>query len=198
MIAQPQPRIEIFAEMPDLRRCRGKRPPLPAMLSLACWALWCGDRSERARAAWGPHYGSRSAQALGLTHPTPWAATRHTVFRHVDRDTWAAKWGAWAAQVVVRLPTAPSAGEAARALDGTTLRGSRQHGAPGGHWLSALSHRLGLTRAHQAVDEKTHERTQGETGLRQLVLQDRGGTLEALRTQRHVAQTMVDAGVMLS
>jgi hypothetical protein len=48
------------------------------------------------------------------------------------------------------------------------------------------------------VDEKTHERTQGETGLRQLVLQDRGGTLEALRTQRHVAQTMVDAGVMLS
>jgi hypothetical protein len=53
-------------------------------------------------------------------------------------------------------------------------------------------------RAHQAVDEKTHERTQGETGLRQLVLQDRGGTLEALRTQRHVAQTMVDAGVMLS
>jgi len=25
MIAQPQPLIEVFAEIPDFRRCRGKR-----------------------------------------------------------------------------------------------------------------------------------------------------------------------------
>ena len=45
MIAQPQPLIEVFAEIPDFRRCRGKRPPLPAILSLACCALLCGSRS---------------------------------------------------------------------------------------------------------------------------------------------------------
>jgi hypothetical protein len=38
MIAQPQPLIEVFAEIPDFRRCRGKRHPLPAILSLACGA----------------------------------------------------------------------------------------------------------------------------------------------------------------
>jgi len=145
-------------------------------------------------AEWGPHDGTRIAQALGLTHHTPWAATLPTGLRHGDRDTWETNLGAWAEQVVVSLPTAPSAGAAASALDGQTLRGSRQQGAPGVHVLSALSHRLGLTRAPQAVDDTTKERTQVETGLRQLVLQDRVVTMEALRTQRHVAQTMVNAG----
>ena len=45
MIAQPQPLIEIFAEIPDFRCCRGKRHPLPAILSLACCAMLCGYRS---------------------------------------------------------------------------------------------------------------------------------------------------------
>jgi hypothetical protein len=45
MRAQPQPLIEGFAEMPDLRRCRGQRHPLPAMLSLACCAMLGGSRS---------------------------------------------------------------------------------------------------------------------------------------------------------
>ncbi len=46
MITQPPPLIEVFAEMPDLRHCRGKRPPLPAMLSLACCAMLCGYRTS--------------------------------------------------------------------------------------------------------------------------------------------------------
>jgi hypothetical protein len=45
MIAQPPPLIEVFAESPDLRCSRGKRHPLPAMLSLACCAMLCGYRS---------------------------------------------------------------------------------------------------------------------------------------------------------
>src|SRR3989454_7433537 len=139
--------------------------------------LWHGDRSC----------------ARFYPHP-PCAATRHTVFRHVDRDDLEAKLGTWAEQVVVSTPAAPSAGEAAVALDGKTLRGSRKQGAPGVHLLSALSHRLGLTLAQQAVDDKTNEITQVETVLRQLVLEGRVLTMDALLTQRHVAQTIVDAG----
>jgi predicted transposase YbfD/YdcC len=194
MIAQPPPLIEVFAEIPDFRRCRGKRHPLPAMLSLACCAMLCGYRSYSAIAEWGYNYGTHIAQALGFTRNTPCAATLHTVFRHVDRDTLEAKLGAWAEQVFVSLPTAPSAGEAAIALDGKTLRGSRKQGAPGVHLLSALSHRLGLTLAQQAVDDKTNEITQVEPVLRQLVLKDRVVTMDALLTQRHVAQTIVDEG----
>src|SRR2546423_708223 len=67
-------------------------------------------------------------------------------------------------------------------------------GAPGVHLLSALSYHLGLTLAQQAVDDKTNEITQVETVLRQLVLKGRVITMDALLTQRHVAQTIVDAG----
>ena len=140
MRAQPQPLIEVFAEIPDFRRCRGKRHPLPAILSLACCAMLCGSRSYSAIAEWGRNYGARIAHALGFTHNTPCAATLHTVFRHVDRDAVEAKLGAWADEVVVRTPVAPAVGEAAIALDGKTLRGSRKQGAPGVHLLSALAH----------------------------------------------------------
>src|SRR5262249_24444223 len=145
MIAQPQPRIEVFAEIPDFRRCRGKRHSLPAILSLACCAMLCGYRSSSAIAEWGRNDGARIAQALGFTHNTPCTATRHTVFRRVDREAVEATLGAWAEGVVVSPPSAPSAGEAAVALDGKTLRGSRKQGAPGVHLLSALSHHVGLT-----------------------------------------------------
>ena len=193
MIAQPRPLIEVLAEMPDLRSRRGKRHPLSAMLAMACCAMLCGYRSYSALAEWGRNYGSGIAQALGFTHNTPCAATLHTIFRQVDRDDLQARLGTWAESVVVSTPAA-SAGEVAVALDGKTLRGSHKQGAPGVHLLSALSHHVGLTLTQQAVDAKPNEITQGETVLRQLVLKDRVVTMDALRTQRHVAQAIVDEG----
>jgi predicted transposase YbfD/YdcC len=194
MIAQPQPLIEVFAELPDFRGCRGKRHPLPAILSLACCAMLCGTRSYSAIAEWGRNYGTRIAQALGFTHNTPCAATLHRIFRHLDRDAVEAKLGAWAEGVVVSTLPAQEGGEAAVALDGKTLRGSRKQGAPGVHLLSAMAHHLGLTLAQHAVDDKTNEITQVETVLRQLVLPGRVFTMDALLTQRQVAQTIVAGG----
>jgi predicted transposase YbfD/YdcC len=194
MIAQPRPLIEVLAEIPDVRSRRGKRHPLSAMLAMACCAMLCGYRSYSAIAEWGRNYGTGIAQALGFTHNTPCAATLHTLCRHVDRDDLEARLGAWAESVVVSTPAASSAGEVAVALDGKTLRGSKKQGAPGVHLLSALSHHVGLTLTQQAVDAKTNEITQVETVLRQIVLKDRVVTMDALLTQRHVAQTIVDEG----
>ena len=194
MIAQPRPLIEVLAEIPDVRSRRGKRHPLSAMLAMACCAMLCGYRSYSAIAEWGRNYGTGIAQALGFTHNTPCAATLHTIFRHVDRDDLEERLGTWAESVVVSTPAASSAGEVAVALDGKTLRGSQKQGAPRVHLLSALSHHVGLTLTQQAVDAKTNEITQVETVLRQIVLQDRVVTMDALLTQRHVAQTIVDAG----
>src|SRR6266571_6908718 len=145
-------------------------------------------------AEWGRNYGTRIAQALGFTHATPCAATLHTIFRHVNRDEFEAHLGAWADQVVGSLPPGPETPEVAMALDGKTLRGSKKQGAPGTHLLSALAHHVGVTLAQHAVDDKTNEITAVETLLHHLVLEGRIVTMDALLTQRHVAQTIVDKG----
>src|SRR5712692_9252921 len=106
MIPQPRPLIEVFADIPDFRRSRGKRHPLYAILALSCCAMLCGYRSYSAIAEWGRNYGARMAHALGFTHATPCAATLQTIFRHVNRDEFEAHVGAWADSIVESLPTA--------------------------------------------------------------------------------------------
>ena len=194
MIAHPRPLIEVFALLSDFRKPRGKRHPLAAIFALACCAMLCGARSYSAIADWGRNYGMRIAQALGFTHPTPCAATLHTIFRHVNREEFEAHLGAWANRIVESLPAGPEMPEPAVALDGKTLRGSKKQGAPGTHLLSALAHHVGVTLAQHAVDDKTNEITAVETILQHLVLEGRIVTMDALLTQRHIAQTIIDKG----
>jgi predicted transposase YbfD/YdcC len=80
------------------------------------------------------------------------------------------------------------------AIDGKTLRGSRKPGAPAAHLLSVLSHRLGLTLWPQAVADKTNEIPVLEDVLHKLVLEGRVITVDALLTQRAIAQHIVADG----
>jgi len=192
MIAQARPLIEVLAEIPDFRSPQGKRHPLGAILALACSAMLCGYRSYTAIAEWGRHYGAPLVQALGFTRRAPCAATLHTVLRRVDREVLEAKLGAWAEALLGEAP-GPAEVKDAIAIDGKTLRGSQKQGAPGAHLLSALAHRVGLTLAQQAVDDKTNEIPVALDLLHHLVLEGRIVTMDALLTQRHLAQHIVAA-----
>jgi predicted transposase YbfD/YdcC len=192
MIPQARPLIEVLAEIPDFRSPQGKRHPLGAILALACSAMRCGYRSYTAIAEWGRHYGAHLVQALGFTHRAPCAATLHTVLRRVDRVALAAQLGAWA-EALLGEASAPGEVEDAIAIDGKTLRGSQKQGAPGAHLLSALAHRVGLTLAQQAVDDKTNEIPVALDLLQHRVLEGRIVTMDALLTQRHLAQHIVAA-----
>jgi predicted transposase YbfD/YdcC len=194
MIAQPRRLIEVFSDIADLRKSRGKRHPLSAILALACCAMLCGYRSYSAIAEWGRNYGTDIAHALGFTHNTPCASTLHTIFRCIDREAFEAKVGAWAESVVATGPAAPEAPEIALAVDGKTLRGSKKQGAAETHLLSVLAHHVGLTLTQQAVAAKTNEIKEVETVFGEIVLAGRIVTMDALLTQRQVAQTIVEAG----
>ena len=193
MVPQACSLIEVLAEIPDCRRNHGKRPPLVAILALACSAMLCGYRSYTAMAEWGRNYGARLTQALGFTRQPPCAATLHTVLRGVDREELEANLGAWAEGLLTATPASQDAAEGI-AVDGKTLRGSQKQGAPGAHLLSALGHRLGLTLAQQAVADKTNEIPVVLELLRQVVLEGRVVTMDALLTQRQIAQQIVEAG----
>jgi hypothetical protein len=186
------PLIEILVEIPDFRKSRGKRHALSAILAMACAATLCGARSYSAMADWGRNYGQALARALGFTHAkTPCAATLHTVFGHLDVVLFENRLHEWAEQVLAAYPPRPDQDEAL-AIDGKTERGSKKQGAPGTHLLSALSHRLGWALAQLAVDDKTNETFVIEDLLDILILKGRIVTVDALHTQRFVAQTILD------
>ena len=189
-----RPLVASLHEIPDPRYPRGRRHPLAAMLALMCVAMLCGYRSYRAMAEWGRSYGQKLVHALGFTRAkTPCAATLYHVLRQLDASLVEATLGAWAASVLTALPPAPGELEAL-AVDGKTLRGSRKQGAPAVHLLSVLSHRLGLTLWQQAVADQTNEIPVLEDVLRGLVVEGRVITVDALLTQRAIADRIVHGG----
>lgn len=189
-----RPLVDSLHEIPDPRHPRGRRHPLAATLALICVATLCGYRSYSAMADWGRCYGQKLARALGFTHDkTPCAATLYHVLRQLDVHLVEATLGEWAESVLTALP--PATGEPeALAIDGKTLRGSRKQGAPAAHLLSVLSHRLGLTLWQQAVADKTNEIPVLEDVLHGLVVEGRVITVDALLTQRAIAQRIVQGG----
>lgn len=194
MAATCRPLIEVLSAIPDPRKARGKRHPLPAILALTCAAVLCGYRSYAAIAEWGRVYGPAFVATLGFTRPVPpCAATRCYVLRQLDRARFEAQVAAWAASVLMSLPPVPEQLEAI-ALDGKTLRGSRQQGTPAAQLLSVVSHRLGLTLTQHAIDAKTHEIPLAFELLGALLMQGRVFTMDALLTQRGLAATIHDAG----
>jgi len=189
-----RPLIEALREVPEVRSAQGRRHPLGAILGLACAAMLCGARTYSAIADWGRHSDPALARALGFTHPkTPCAATLFLLLRRLDRARLEAVLGAWAEQVLAATPTAMGEPEGI-AVDGKTLRGSRKQGAPGAHLLSAVSHRLGLTLGQAAVQGKSNEIPLAPALLRGLLLEGRVVTMDALLTQREVAQAILDRG----
>ena len=189
-----RPLIASLHEIPDPRYAQGRRHPLVAILGLVCVAMLCGYRSYSAMAAWGRCYGQKLALALGFTQAkTPCAATLYHVLRQLDKNLVEATLGAWAESVLMALPPAPDELEGL-AIDGKTLRGSRKQGAPAVHLLSVLSHRLGLTLWQQAVADKTNEIPILEDILHGLVVEGRVITVDALLTQRTIAEHIVHGG----
>ena len=192
-----RPLTDILAEIPDFRKAKGKRHPLPAILAMACVAMMCGYKSYSAIAEWGRNYGGKLAQALGFTHKkTPCASTLHTVFRHIDKEEFEAKLGDWAEDVVSDTAESEVPEDVLEgvSLDGKTLGGSRKQGAPGTHLLSAVSHSLGVTLTQQAGDHSTDEMRIIHEALQNLVMAGRVFTMDALNTQRKTAESITDSG----
>jgi hypothetical protein len=190
--------VDVLGEIPDPRSRHGRRYPFGALLALSCAAMLCGVRSYSAIAEWGRNQGEDLAQALGFTRGSmPCAATLFLAFRSVDRTQVETALGAWAETVLTAslgAAPAPTLPLPAVALDGKTLRGSRKQGAPGAHLLSALSEHLGLTLGQLAVADKTNEIGAATTLLAGLVLDGRVFTMDALLTQRALAQTLLAGG----
>lgn len=185
------PLVDELTHIPDPRKAKGKRHPLPAMLTLACVALPCGYRSPLAISEWAHNYCERYWRRFGFTRrDPPGQATWYRVLGEIDWQALEDRLSGWVEQVLVTL--GGNNEWEGIALDGKTLRGSKKQGATDTHLLSALTHQLAITLAQIAVADKTNEIGAVHDLLVGLVTQGRVFTADALLTQRDIAQLILD------
>ena len=140
--------LAAFAEVPDPRKLRGRRHPLPALLALSTAAMLSGARSLYAIAQWGRLQPPAVVGALGFTRErTPCVATLHLAFKALDAGAFAAALAGWAQGQL-------GDGWEAVALDGKALRGIHGEQLPGVRLVAAYCDRAGLVLAQSGGQDQ--------------------------------------------
>ena len=153
-MSSPLSLLDVLADIPDPRHRRGIRHPLSAILGLAVLAMLTGCKSSQAIAQFGRDKGFALAPILGFRRgKTPTKATSSILFRRLDVVAFEAALARWIAS---RLSDEQ---RAVLALDGKTLRGSRDGVAPGQHLVAVYAAAASAVLAQVRVDAKD-QRTQ--------------------------------------
>jgi hypothetical protein len=148
-----------------------------------------GCKSYQAIAQFGRDKGFALAQALGFRRgKTPTKATYSVLFRRLDVVAFEAALARWIAS---RLSDEEMA---VIALDGKTLRGSRDGLVPGHHLVAAYAVQAAAVLAQVRVDAKTNEHKAALQLLGILPVRGRIVTGDALFCQRDLCQEILDGG----
>jgi DDE_Tnp_1-associated/Transposase DDE domain len=188
-MSSPLSLLDVLAEIPDPRHRRGIRHPLSAILGLAVLAMLTGCKSYQAIAQFGRDKGFALAQALGFRRgKTPTKATYSILFRRLDIVAFEAALARWIASRLSEQQMSVIA------LDGKTLRGSRDGVVPGQHLVAAYAVEASAVLAQVRVDAKTNEHKAALELLGLLPVRGRIVTGDAIFCQRDLCQEIIDAG----
>jgi hypothetical protein len=129
--------VEVLGEVPDPRGRRGRRYPLPAILTQTVAALLSGAQSLAAITQWGQVQRQEVVQALGYERGrTPSIGTLHDLYRRLDVMALEAVIARWA-----QAHLGPD--DRTVAVDGKALRGTYGEQTPGLMVLAAFTHAAG-------------------------------------------------------
>ncbi len=180
--------------VPDHRKPRGRRYPLPVLLALAVLAKCAGQGRLEPLAHWARLRAADLAPLFGLKRPqmphqSTWSRVLGTAVdpRAVEE----------ALRTFFQPPpeATPARASIIVAVDGKTLRGTIPLGhTQGVHLVAAYLPEEGIVLAQLAVDRKENEIVVVPTLLAQVDLQGRVVVGDALQTQRAVSAQIVAAG----
>ena len=180
--------LERLSDLVDPRDPKGRRYPLVPLLALCLVATLAGCTSVAAIAQFGRLRSRRLGHALGFHHgKMPCANTLTNLLAALDPDHLDRVIGAWLAD---RHP----AGWEHIAVDGKTVRGSRDAGAPGLHLLAAYAPQASAVVAQRTVEASTNEH---KAALRLLGVLPVGGavvTADAMFTHADVCAGVLAGG----
>lgn len=202
-----RPLREVLAEVPDPRNRGGKRHEFAAVLLLICTAMLCGCKNPNQIATWGAGLDRAYLALLGFKRGTSMRKSAlYDVIGRIDVAGLEERLRLWVEAVLAEMREADIkivSGLAAEpdqaqvdavALDGKTLRGSKKQRAALSHLLSAVAHQTGMTLVQVPVDKKTNEIPLALVLLERLNLEGRVITVDALLTQRAIAEAIVQKG----
>ena len=185
--------MDVLAVIPDPRKARGKRFCWLVLLTLVACGLASGQQTARAIAQWIVLHADSLRAALPSLTRLPSESTLLRTLRLIDVCCLEAAVAGLSepqpnadvqpAQVVTPSGTILEA----QAVDGKALRGATACGAKT-HLVSLVQHGTALTLAQAAVERKRSEITAVPTLLRTRDLTDTITTMDALLTQRALAQ----------
>jgi hypothetical protein len=188
-MSSPLSLLDVLADIPDPRHRRGIRHPLSAILGLAVLAMLTGCKSYQAIAQFGRDKGFALAHILGFRRgKTPTKATYSILFRRLDVAAFEAALARW---ITSRLSDEEMA---VLALDGKTLRGSRDGEVPGQHLVSVYAVQAAAVLAQVRVDAKTNEHKAALRLLGILPVRGRILTGDAIFCQRDLCQEIIQEG----
>ena len=178
--------IELLGELKDPRDPRGLQYPLVPVLALCLVAILAGHTGLAAIAQFGRLRQHRLGHALGFKNgKMPCANMISLLLRDLDADHLDRIIGTW-------LASRYAEGWDHIALDGKTVRGSRDGDVPGTHLLAAYVPHASAVIAQMRVDATTNEH---KTALRLLgVLPPLKGavvTADAMFTHRDVCRKVL-------
>lgn len=177
----------VLGTVPDPRKRRGIRHTVQNVLAVAVCATLAGAKSFGAIYEWAADQTKELLKRLRCRRCIPPSErTLRRMLQAVDVEEIDTRVGQWMAGL------RPMQG-CALALDGKTLRGSRE-GADGRavHLLSAVVHGSGEVVAQTRVDTKTNEITRVAPLLEELDISGGVVTADSLLTQRKIARHIVE------
>jgi DDE_Tnp_1-associated/Transposase DDE domain len=178
--------LDRLAELTDPRDRKGRQYPLVPLLALALVAILAGHTSVVAIAQFGRLRRHRLGHALGFPHgKMPCANTFTNLFAALDADHLDRLIGAW-------LADRHADGWDHIALDGKTLRGSRDGETPGVHLLAAYAPQASAVIAQMTVKATTNEHKAALELLGVLPLAGAVVTADAMFTHADVCETIPD------
>ena len=183
--------VEVFADVPDPRKHRGRRHGLAVILTVAVCAVLAGAKTLLAISEWVGE-ADREALASNGIEPEVGLPSESTIRRTLallDADGLDQLIAAW---MLTRVLV--SHGRRVIALDGKTLRGARKGEQVAPHLLGALDHGTGAVIEQRAVGAKTHEIPVLRELVDQLDITDAVITADALHCQRDTAAHILAAG----
>jgi len=188
------PLEQVFARLSDWRKARGKVYPLVTLLVVVLTGLMCGQLGPTAIAEWCAELPFLTRVAMGLPlGRRPSAMMLCRLLWKLDPEELETLLRLWISEVNVQLARTHHRQRMAQtALDGKAQRGAAKRGAQTAHLLTAVSQELKTVLAEVPVDSKTNEITRVSALLKELLIEGHLLTMDALLTQREIAQEIHD------